>query len=617
MTLIYKSYLPLFLIGFGVLVFILFKRRRRFLRLVYDYWFLRSSWSSRLSFIFYLLSLGLLLFSLLDIRGAEEKIAAEIPDQKTIIMIDTSASMLAEDVRPNRFEKALWMARHFVKNAAGHQISVVLFSDIQKQIVPFTDDIDLLEARIEGLKSMRLNHGGSNISQALAEIATYFKGSNGTSSGNVLLFTDGEEGDNRYEIKNVKDITLAVVGIGTNKGARIPLRDRNQQFIGYKKYKGKEIVTRLNEKFFKQLGSSFKAYRYWIAQSYTIPTEEILSFFRKTFQKGHVKGEIVVRPVLGYGVIKLALASLIVGVVLGYFKNFVYVLLVITFLISTEKLSAQSAPTPNISAEQKKILEKLNREIAKYKKLLNQQRLDRGQRLQLANLYLQKKDAAKARAIYEENGVALNSSAPEVVYNYAVTLLLTKDIKQGVSLLHKLSQRYPDPKLQEAIAQTLLQILQQQQQQKKQNNKEKENKQKNKEQQKKQQQNSSKDQQKDKQQNKKEQNKQQQNKQDKKEQDKKEQNKQDENKQNKKEQNKQDKKEQQQDKQQKEQNKQKSKEQKQQPRSLKEKEEQIKKKRRMVRVPTILKKILNDDRKLQERYIDTKTDKREYKQQDW
>ena len=71
---------------------------------------------------------------------------------KTIILVDSSASMLAEDVRPNRFKKALLLVKHYVKKAVGQQISLVVFSDNQKRIIPFTDDIDLINARLERLE---------------------------------------------------------------------------------------------------------------------------------------------------------------------------------------------------------------------------------------------------------------------------------------------------------------------------------------------------------------------------------------------------------------------------------------------------------------------------------
>ena len=148
MTFLYWSWLPLIILFFIFFVYLSIKYENNYFNWIKKYWFFEIR---KINFIrrwFYFFGLFLLLLSLLDLRGREEKIEINIFDQKTIIIIDASESMLVEDIKPNRFQKSLLMARHFVKNSIGHKIALVLFSDTQKQLVPFTDDIDLLESRI-------------------------------------------------------------------------------------------------------------------------------------------------------------------------------------------------------------------------------------------------------------------------------------------------------------------------------------------------------------------------------------------------------------------------------------------------------------------------------------
>ncbi|MBC96253.1 MAG: hypothetical protein CME63_00745 [Halobacteriovoraceae bacterium] len=171
-----------------VIVFI--RTRKKMEDFVLLTWFKRKTNLYQFKKFLYLIGISLLLVSLLDFRGPEQKIESDIPDQKTIVIIDSSASMLAEDIRPNRFQKSLIMARHFVKKAFGHKIAVVLFSDQQKRLVPFTDDLDLLDARIAGLENVDLYDGGSNISQAIKESLGYFKNASSKNEnliGNILV----------------------------------------------------------------------------------------------------------------------------------------------------------------------------------------------------------------------------------------------------------------------------------------------------------------------------------------------------------------------------------------------------------------------------------------------
>ena len=152
MNFINTQYLPHIIIGGFAFTFLILYLNRKYYKWVKTYWFYERTWPSHVSTIIYVLSLFLMFVSLLDLRGQEERVKIDLADQKTIIILDSSSSMLAEDVRPSRFGKAIQLARHFVKNAAGHRISIVLFSDIQKRLIPFTDDIDLLDSRLAALE---------------------------------------------------------------------------------------------------------------------------------------------------------------------------------------------------------------------------------------------------------------------------------------------------------------------------------------------------------------------------------------------------------------------------------------------------------------------------------
>lgn len=166
MTFLNLKFLPLIVLAIALMWFATFRLEKKYFQWILDHWFFRRSKLSKISSFLYFLGFTLILSSLLDLRGPEKRVTGKVSDQKTIILIDTSASMLAEDVRPNRFEKAILLAKHFMKKAAGHQISVVVFSDGQKRIIPFTKDRDLLEARLDTLDRLNLERGEINITSS-------------------------------------------------------------------------------------------------------------------------------------------------------------------------------------------------------------------------------------------------------------------------------------------------------------------------------------------------------------------------------------------------------------------------------------------------------------------
>lgn len=316
MIFLYEQYtfiivLSLLIVGVSyVLVF------RGFNRWIQTHWFYEVRITHKVAAFFWFGGITCLALALMDLRGPEKIIQGKISNQKTMILIDTSASMFVEDVRPNRFEKSIFLAKHFVKKAVGQKLSVAVFSDAQKTIVPFTDDLDLIEARIEGLKELNLRNGGTGLSIAIQEAVQKFKAVEGDEAGNILIFTDAEETDGGIELTVPDGVSVGVVGIGTRKGGVIPVRNSRKEFIQNKRYQGEVVISKLDESFIKRFGKSIKYFKYWIATSYSLPTEQILNFFSKSHSSKISQNNFRTRPVearwlLIPGMILLGLSYLI------------------------------------------------------------------------------------------------------------------------------------------------------------------------------------------------------------------------------------------------------------------------------------------------------------------
>lgn len=366
MTFVYASWIPALVLGLIVFSYVLIRQEKGFFKWVKLYWFYERSRSSVLSSVLFSISLVLLSFALLDIRGPEVRISMEMPDQKTIILIDSSSSMLVEDVRPNRFQRGIFLARHIVRNAVGHQVSVVLFSDTTKRVVSFTNDIDLLDARLTGLEKIDITSGGSNISGAVHEAMGYFQESGERELvGNIVLITDGEENEKSIEKDLPGGVSLAVVGIGTAQGGFIPMRAQDGTFRGYRRFNNENVTSKLNEQWLKSFGGGHVNYKYWVAQSYSVPTTEILDFFASAYNKRMSEGEVRYRPVWGFPLLILALVFLMLSSLLGLKKTFVKVGFVVALIFSpiSQDLKAQPAEAeeegPVMSVETELLFEKM------------------------------------------------------------------------------------------------------------------------------------------------------------------------------------------------------------------------------------------------------------------
>ena len=365
--------------------------------------------------------MGILLFSLADLRGPEEKIKSAVPTERTIILVDTSASMLAEDVKPSRLQKAVLIAKHFARKAAGQQLAIVAFAEIQKKIVPFTTDLDLIDARLESIKNLRNQNGSSALSGAIQESIQYFK-ETGDPTGNILVITDGEETADGIGLQIPKDIHVALVGVGTSQGGRIPLDDGHGLRFGYKKNRGIDIITKLNEGFFKKTAADIPSADYWLANTYNFPTDEILDFFKAEMKKGDKEQDMVIRPVMMEWVVVPAILLLVLSYFLKALRVFTLGLLLFVLPVHSEEDV------------------KLTPEIEDQMNLLQRGELNKLQKLKLADQLHKAGAKEEGLVLFEEN---LSNSGgkdvpPEALLNYGTALLEKGEVKKGLEVYDSL-----------------------------------------------------------------------------------------------------------------------------------------------------------------------------------
>ncbi|HXH74002.1 MAG TPA: VWA domain-containing protein [Bacteriovoracaceae bacterium] len=426
MKLNHLEYWPFALIAFVIFLSLTVMYERKFFRMIKTYWFFNRSILSYLSSFLFLTGIGLLLFAVLDIRGPEEKIESSVPTDRTIILVDTSASMLAEDVKPSRLQKAALIAKHFARRAAGHQISIVAFAEIQKKIIPFTNDLDLIDARLDSLKSLRNQYGSSALTTALQESIQYFRETGDSVEGNILVLTDGEETAEALDLKIPKEVRVAFVGIGTNQGGRIPMDDSRGFRFGYKKDRGQDIITKLNENFFKSAVSDIPTAKYWLANSYALPSEEILDFFISEKTKGLEKQDMVIRPVL----MEWAVVPAILLIIFSYLFKAVRIFTLGLLLLIGPGWAQDQEKEPELTPE---IIERLSQ--------LQKGKLDQIERLKLADDLYKAGAKPEALTLYEEN---LNtkkvdkSLPPEAYLNYGTGLLESGETGAGLHTYEKL-----------------------------------------------------------------------------------------------------------------------------------------------------------------------------------
>jgi Ca-activated chloride channel family protein len=165
------------------------------------------------------------------------------------IVLDISNSMLAEDIKPNRLEKAKQIIKTLLLKFGSDRVGVVLFAGDAFVYLPLTIDLGMASMMISEADPLLIQPQGTNINKALTTTFYAIERSR-VKKPFVIVFSDGEnfEEDPHDILKRYADskIPIYVVALGTPEGAPIPLK-QNSDIIGYKRDRnGDLVITRPN-----------------------------------------------------------------------------------------------------------------------------------------------------------------------------------------------------------------------------------------------------------------------------------------------------------------------------------------------------------------------------------
>lgn len=173
-----------------------------------------------------------------------------------MVCLDVSNSMLAEDVTPNRLEKAKQMLAKLTDGFTNDKIGLIVFAGEAYTQLPITSDYISAKMFLSSINPSMVTTQGTAIGTAINLAVRSFTPSE-TSDKAIILITDGEnhEDDAVGAAKKAaeKGIHVNIVGIGLSKGGPIPL-DGNNNFM--KDREGNVVVTRLNEQMCKEIAAA-------------------------------------------------------------------------------------------------------------------------------------------------------------------------------------------------------------------------------------------------------------------------------------------------------------------------------------------------------------------------
>lgn len=217
----------------------------------------RSLWRSWLVYALYSLAMAGLVVAVAQPRWGEEKL--EVPDKgrNVFIAIDTSRSMLARDVPPDRLTRARLAAHDLVMELAGERVGLLAFAGQAYLQAPLTTDHDAIIESLQAFDHTILEWGGSNIGDLLDVVLRAIKGLP-KSNYALVIFSDGGDADQNL-VPYIQRLTAAgvviiTVGVGTEGGTLIPNPDMEGDYI--RDQNNNVVRSRLESGVLQQLASA-------------------------------------------------------------------------------------------------------------------------------------------------------------------------------------------------------------------------------------------------------------------------------------------------------------------------------------------------------------------------
>lgn len=221
----------------------------------------------RLRGLLYFAALGLLAVSAAGPQWGVE--LSPITDLKgnVVIAVDTSLSMGARDMKPDRLSNARLLLGAIAREFSDYRIGVVAFAGEAYIQCPLTTDQDAISYFASGLKPGMLPGQGTDFSEAIETALGMLSKYGGQKV--MVLITDGEDHstglDTSLKAAKEQNLKIFTIGIGTPDGELVPVTDSVGNTLEYKKDKaGKTVVSRMDEtalmKIASQTGAAYLRY---------------------------------------------------------------------------------------------------------------------------------------------------------------------------------------------------------------------------------------------------------------------------------------------------------------------------------------------------------------------
>ncbi len=219
-----------------------------------------SSTRSVIKFLLFRFGVAFILLGLVDPKVGIKLQEVQTKGVDIMLCLDVSNSMKAEDIKPNRLERAKMAIYQLINNLEGDRVGIIVFAGSAYVQLPVTTDYEAAKLFLSGIDTDLMSIQGTAIGSAI-ELAVESFDPESDASKSIIVITDGENHeDNAIEearLATGMGISVHAIGMGSVQGAPIPIYNRSGRNIGFKEDKnGGTVITALNENMLRDIVSA-------------------------------------------------------------------------------------------------------------------------------------------------------------------------------------------------------------------------------------------------------------------------------------------------------------------------------------------------------------------------
>lgn len=201
----------------------------------------------RTKLIVQLVALICIILALINPKFGTETDVVKAQGVELVFALDVSKSMLCNDVKPNRLERAKQIITQTINKLGTDRIGMIAYAGSAHPVLPMTTDYALAKMYLQTINTDLISSQGTAIQSAVETAVDFFDNPN--SGKAIILLSDGEDHESGSQIAayaKEKGVKIITIGIGTEEGGNITFVDEYGEPQLKVDREGKVVVTKLN-----------------------------------------------------------------------------------------------------------------------------------------------------------------------------------------------------------------------------------------------------------------------------------------------------------------------------------------------------------------------------------